>query len=451
MELGRGISLSTLRSELHQKYGDIIRIAPNELHFAKPTAYDEIYNSQNKWDKDYEYYRAFDMDESSFTQSNYFISKQRRAVISNMFSKRSISELQHLVRDQLDRFCDALREQNAAGKSSDLYLGFQCFAADTVANFLFATCFDQLSFPGFQGDIVKGVDMCMPSITLAKFSVFFVWIIRYFPPSILMLLAPSLKGVVVFRDAVLAQVKGVMQNPKLLDDAPHRVIYSELLNPEAIKGLPSPTALQLSHEGRVLFAAGSHTVGTTLMTGVYYLLRNPEAKQRLVDEVRTAWPVLDQAPRHEDLEKLPFLTAVIKETLRIAITTPAGLPRVVPPSGAVISGVKVPGGTVVSQSALYVSFSEEIFAQPHDFLPDRWLQPESKALESWLVAFSKGPRSCLGINLAYCELYLTFAYLFRRFDIRDDPAKPADLRWSEHFLPVFEGQHLHAYCIPRSD
>jgi hypothetical protein len=115
----------------------------------------------------------------------------------------------------LDRFCDALREQNAAGKqhdaislpltrprpgkSSDLYLGFQCFAADTVANFLFATSFDQLSFPDFQGDIVKGVDMCMPTITLAKFSVFFVWMIRYFPPSILMLLAPSLKGVVVFR------------------------------------------------------------------------------------------------------------------------------------------------------------------------------------------------------------------------------------------------------------
>ena len=101
-----------------------------------------------------------------------------------------------------------------------------------------------------------------------------------------------------------------MQNPKVLDDAPHRVIFKELLNPEAIKGLPYPTALQLSHEGRVLFAAGSHTVGTTLMTGAYYLLRNPEIKQRLVDELRTAWPVLDQAPRHEDLEKLPFLASV---------------------------------------------------------------------------------------------------------------------------------------------
>jgi hypothetical protein len=101
-----------------------------------------------------------------------------------------------------------------------------------------------------------------------------------------------------------------MKNPKLLDDAPHRVIYSELLNPEAIKGLPSPTALQLSHEGQVSFAAGSHTVGTTLMTGIYHLLRNPGTKQRLVDELRTAWPMLDQVPQYEDLQKLPFLASV---------------------------------------------------------------------------------------------------------------------------------------------
>jgi len=85
------------------------------------------------------------------------------------------------------------------GKSSDLYLGCQCFAADTVTNFLFATSFDQLSFPDFQGDIVKAVDVCMPAVTLAKFTVVVLWIVRYFPPSILMLLAPSLKGAVVFK------------------------------------------------------------------------------------------------------------------------------------------------------------------------------------------------------------------------------------------------------------
>ena len=54
--------------------------------------------------------------------------------------------------------------------------------------------------------------------------------------------------------------------------------------------------------------------------------------------------------------------------------------------------------TVVSQSSLFISFSEETFARPHKFLPERWLQPESKALENWLVVSSRGPRSCLGIK-----------------------------------------------------
>jgi len=447
----RGVSLSTLREELHQKYGDIIRISPNELHFARPTAYDEIYNSQNKWDKDYEFYRGFNSDEAFFTQTKYFKSKHRRALISNMFSRRAISEIHHLIRDQLDRLCVLLEEQNAAGKSSNIYLGFQCFAADVVTNFLFATCFDQLSFPDFQGDIVKGVDVSLPAITLTRFSPVFTWIVRYFPPSILMLLAPSLKGHAVFRRALASQVNSVLQNPRLLDDAPHRVIYNELLNPDANKGLAPPTVSRLCDDGRTLFAAGSHPIGTTLMIGAFYILRNPEAKQRLVDELHTVWPVLDQTPSYEQLEKLPFLTVVIKEALRISVAIASGLPRIVPPSGAIISGVKIPGGTIVSQSPFFVSFSEEIFARPHEFLPDRWLQPQSKALENYLVVFSKGPRSCLGINLAYCELYLAFAYLFRRFDVREDPNKLADLRWSEHFAPVFEGQHLRAYCVPRSE
>ena len=94
-----------------------------------------------------------------------------------------------------------------------------------------------------------------------------------------------------------------------MEHAPHRIIYRELLNPEANKGRPVPTALQLQHEAQVLYMAGSHTIGTALMTGVYYLLRSPEAKQRLVDELRVAWPALDQPPDYEELEKLPFLAS----------------------------------------------------------------------------------------------------------------------------------------------
>ena len=70
--------------------------------------YDEIYNSKNKWDKDYGLYRGFDMDESSLTQKDYLKAKQRRALYANKFSRKAISEAQPLVREQVRlnfRFC----------------------------------------------------------------------------------------------------------------------------------------------------------------------------------------------------------------------------------------------------------------------------------------------------------------------------------------------------------
>ncbi|KAH9042852.1 cytochrome P450 [Lactarius hengduanensis] len=473
MELVKRVSLSDLRAELHRKYGDVVRISPNELHFSHPAAYNEIYNAQNKWDKDHDFYRAFDVGEAFFAQTNYLKSKHSRALVSNFFSRQSISELQHLIRSLVRGFHFPRRMRHLMSHSLSSWTNSAIASRLKTGKGSPATCisafsvsvptrspisvspasFNQLSFPDFRGDIVLGIDIAMDTVTLRKFSDVFIWLLRSFPHSILARISPALKGLLTFRRALKNQIEAILRSPQAMDDAPHRIIYRELLNPEAIKGHPVPTAQQLLNEAEVLFSAGSHTVGTVLMTGVYHLLHNPETKQRLVDEVRSTWPVLDSPPSYEELEKLPFLasallTAVIKEMLRIAPAVPAGLPRVVPPSGAVIAGVRIPGGTVVSQSPLFLHFSEQIFPRPHQFLPDRWLQPGSKALDNCLVAFSKGPRSCLGINLGYCELYLTLAYLFRRFEVRADLAKPADLKWSEHFLPLFEGQHLHAYCDP---
>ena len=81
--------------------GPTAEFPPSQLHFARPTVYDEIYNPQNKWDKDYGFYRAFIADEAFFTQREYLKSKHRRALVSNMFSRRAISEIQHLVQDQV--------------------------------------------------------------------------------------------------------------------------------------------------------------------------------------------------------------------------------------------------------------------------------------------------------------------------------------------------------------
>jgi len=157
--------------------------------------------------------------------------------------------------------------------------------------------------------------------------------------------------------------------------------------------------------------------------------------------------VLEEIPRYEVLEKLPYLAAVTKEGLRM-FPGVIGHPRVVPRQGAVISGAFIPGGTVVGQSFCYVHRSPLMYERPEVFLPERWLGPEAKACESALSAFSKGPRSCFGVNLAYAEIHMGIANVFRRFELRLDEARPASLAIKEHFVPLFIGEHLHAYCKP---
>jgi len=120
----------------------------------------------------------------------------------------------------------------------------------------------------------------------------------------------------------------------------------------------------------------------------------------------------------------------------------------VPSSGASIGGRFIPGGTVVGMSGLFVHNSETVFQNATSFEPDRWLQPDAQSLEPWLVSFSKGPRSCLGSNLAWCELYIAFAALFRRFDMKLDGSSLSDLAWRDCFLPLFTGRHLQAFCEP---
>ena len=82
----------------------------------------------------------------------------------------------------------------------------------------------------------------------------------------------------------------------------------------------------------------------------------------------------------------------------------------------------------------FVHLDPQIFPNPESFDPKRWLKEDSSTLDHYIVAFSKGQRSCTGIkcvflahlelcsanatcSLAWCELYLIFASLFRRLGL----------------------------------
>lgn len=73
-------------------------------------------------------------------------------------------------------------------------------------------------------------------------------------------------------------------------------------------------------------------------------------------------------------------------------------------------------------SYYFLHNNPSIFPEPSKFDPTRWLGPQATELEKWLVPFSRGPRACIGMNLAWCELRICFAHLMRKFDMEIDPS-----------------------------
>lgn len=193
--------------------------------------------------------------------------------------------------------------------------------------------------------------------------------------------------------------------------------------------------------------AGADTVGNILMVAMFHFLKSAEVLAKIKQELRIVWPdVNSPCPSLRELEKLSYLDACLKEALRLASGVISGLPRVVPDGGAKIDGEQIPEDTIVSTGSTFVHYNSEIFPRPYDFNPERWLK--DPALDSWLVAFSRGPRSCLGVNLAWVELRYTLATVVRKFDFELDPSSPKELVFRDCFLPEFQGPHVKAYLTP---
>lgn len=173
----------------------------------------------------------------------------------------------------------------------------------------------------------------------------------------------------------------------------------------------------------LFITAGSETTATLLSGATYLLLKNPMVHATLKQEVRSAFPTYDSITI-EAVGRLPYLLAVLSESLRYFPPVPTGFPRQTPPSGATISGHFIPAKTSVYVSSYPTGHSSRNFKDPEKFAPERWLGDAEYADDkrSALQPFSFGPRNCLGKNLAYAEMRLILAKIIWSFDLELDAA-----------------------------
>jgi cytochrome P450 len=152
----------------------------------------------------------------------------------------------------------------------------------------------------------------------------------------------------------------------------------------------------------------------------YYLLRPPWTLKLLERELQCAAEVGQLSTPYFSLAKgqvLPYLDAVIKKALRIHLAVGLPLERVVPPSGAIISGMKYPGGTAVGVNAGVLYREYDIFVKDaDDWRPERWLDSSAetkKNMDRAMFAFGGGSRTSIGKNISLLEVYKLVPTLLR--------------------------------------
>lgn len=181
-----------------------------------------------------------------------------------------------------------------------------------------------------------------------------------------------------------------------------------------------------------MFSAGTDTTATVAEWAMTEILRSPIVKEKLQNEIRGV--VGDNQDITEyDLEKMPYLKAVIKETLRLHPPIPLLVPRKAR-EDVRIMGYDIAAGTMVIINAWAIGRDPVFWEEPEKFNPQRFLDSsiDFKGHDFQLIPFGAGRRGCPGIAFAIANNEIVLANLVRKFDWRfPDGTKGEDLDMAE--------------------
>ena len=171
---------------------------------------------------------------------------------------------------------------------------------------------------------------------------------------------------------------------------------------------------QLRDEVVTLALAGHETTGNALAFTWYLLSIHPDVRRRLVGEVNTV--LQGRRPDFADLDRLPFVQRVVKESLRLF--PPAWIMERQALEDDVVCGYRIPSGGLVGISPYTLHRDPRWWPNPEGFEPDRFLPAAEQARPRFAyLPFGGGPRVCLGNAFAMMELRLVLVRMIQRVNL----------------------------------
>ncbi|KIX06391.1 uncharacterized protein Z518_04367 [Rhinocladiella mackenziei CBS 650.93] len=404
--------------EYHRKYGPIVRIVPDELHIQDSQFYDTLYTKAGRVDK-YDWMAGrFGCDTSVFTTGPDDLHRVRRGALNPLFSRARIVDLQTIIREKIGILLGRIREFQKDERILPINRAFMALTGDVVMEYCFSMSYDHLKLENFEKTLHEPFMAASISGHLSLQCPWVPKILFTLPESILLKIEPLYALVfrmqADFRKQITAMKEGKMDS--VLEKSTHPTVFQELIS----GNLPpsEKETLRLQDEAQLVVAAGVTTTGWALSTAAFHLINNPPVLAKLRAELETAIPDSTAELSWLELEKLPYLAGCVREAVRMSYAVTTRNPRIFTKPLTYGDWV-IPPRTPVSMTIVDVNDDEEIFPNAREFKPERWINPpktkDGSSLERYFIGFGKGTRSCLGINLAHAELYMTLAAVFRNF------------------------------------
>ncbi|EFQ97138.1 hypothetical protein MGYG_00181 [Nannizzia gypsea CBS 118893] len=425
---------------MHEEYGPIVRISPDELHVNDPGFISELYAGPGKRRDKYPYYSTqFGLRDSVGGTPGHDLHRLRRSALNQFFSKAAIAKLEPMIQRKVEKLAHQFERHAETRGPIPLTVAFSCMTTDIVTEYAFANSYDFLDSPTFEPNFHEAISAGSLIATWQKQFPWLIPAINAVPQWILRKINSKAAAYAKWQQDMrveLANEKSKIAAGEVPDGA-SRTIFRELLTgplPEQEKRLE-----RIWQEGQLVVGAGTETTAWALTATLFYILDNPAIVSRLRQELNDAIPDPNQSVSWTELENLPYLNAVISEGFRLSYGLSTRLQRInpigtmhfkAPRYGSRYSSTAkttewveydIPKGTPVGMTSALIHVNPDIFPDPYAFNPDRWLDEHGKRhrrLDEYLLNFSKGSRQCIGINLARAEVYMGIGLLIRRLGDR---------------------------------
>jgi cytochrome P450 family 705 subfamily A len=165
-----------------------------------------------------------------------------------------------------------------------------------------------------------------------------------------------------------------------------------------------------------LFIAGTDTSAEAMQWAMAELLNHPESFHKVRKEIESVTQNV-RLVEESDIPNMPYLQAVVKETLRLYPPGPVTTRECI--QDCKINGFDIPAKTAVAINLYAIMRDPEIWEDPNEFHPERFLKEregDAKRMEFDFIPFGAGRRGCPGTTLAFSLMNTAVAAMVQCFD-----------------------------------